>query len=446
MKAQIAALVTRLDNVEATADQASAGVTNLQNQKANKNDSVDSDDVRYVVIEIAEQSTGSALDSFQHLCRTIVAAMIANQPASNALAASLNSKLDATQAYDDTDVASVVATIVTAEGNTNALRTKLNGLTSQLNEVIANQAFDCGATCAAGEYVQTSCNPSASQARNCAACGTGTFSLGGLLDACVDCATACPVEHHRVADCTATRDIACSKCTHCVSGATYETAPCTTETDRTCATCATCADDEYMVAACNASSNTMCAKCELCAGPNQEFRSCCTSIRNAVCMATTYSVGTDMAGSRSQSAINSWRSITTWRQTPPSTYSSHFLLGPVMPTAAGFTTVADGYHFVAANVRMDDFTSGNAVLRLERGSTLNDQDGTNAVLSSANFRYRTFTVSAIVKVRRLSTTDQSTWIRLNHVRTACSLQLESWWLFQAVRLLMAAGPFTTIAA
>ena len=117
-----------------------------------------------------------------------------------------------------------------------------------------------------------------------------------------------------------------------------------------------------------------------------------------------------------------------------------------MPTAAGFTTVADGYHFVAANVRMDDFTSGNAVLRLERGSTLNDQDGTNAVLSSANFRYRTFTVSAIVKVRRLSTTDQSTWIRLNHVRTACSLQLESWWLFQAVRLLMAAGPFTTIAA
>jgi hypothetical protein len=242
------------------------------------------------------------------------------------------------------------------------------------------------------------CDAAAKQARSCATCAAGSFSLGGLLSACVDCATSCPSEHHRVSDCTTTSDIACSKCTQCVAGATYEVTACSTDVDRTCATCATCADDEYMVAACNASSNTVCAKCELCDGTNQEFKSRCSPTRNAVCMAQTFGIGIDLAASLAQTAINTWVRITGWEQTPISLYPSHFVRGPVMPTSAGFTAFADGYFFVATNVRLDGFTSGNAVLRMERGASPADQDGTNAVLSSANFRYRTFTVSAIVKV------------------------------------------------
>ena len=363
--------------------------------------------------------------------------MVTNQPASNALATSLNAKLDATQAYDDTDVAGVVATIVTADGNTNALRTKLNGLTSQLNEVIANQDFDCGATCAAGEYVQTSCDPSASQARSCDACGTGTFSLGGLLNACVDCATSCPAEHHRVADCTATRDIACSKCTKCVSGATYETAPCASETDRMCATCATCADDEYMVTACNASSNTVCAKCELCSSPALEFRSRCTSTSNAVCMPNTYGVSTDMSGTLAQTRTNSWRGVTNWRDTPHTGYPSHFVRGVVMQSRSAFTAAADGYYFAACNVRLDAFTSGTALLRMQRGSTPTDNDGTNAILASANFRYRTFTLSAIVRVsmHALALLSLLTWQLLR------SSRLASEWRSQLAPPQTPPGPF-----
>eukprot|EP00730_Choanoeca_flexa_P018080 TRINITY_DN8774_c0_g1_i4.p1 TRINITY_DN8774_c0_g1~~TRINITY_DN8774_c0_g1_i4.p1 ORF type:complete len:774 (+),score=229.29 TRINITY_DN8774_c0_g1_i4:196-2322(+) len=399
------ALSDELEAVSETADAATTSIGTLRNTKADKTEAINANSVR-----------------------TIVAAMLAGEPANNALQTALARKLDTSDKYDDTDVENVVTTIVTASGNSNALRAKLDGLTSQVNEVIANQDYDCGNTCAAGEYVSASCVPGTNQ-RTCSSCPANTYSLGGLIAQCVACATTCPAEHHKVADCTSTRDIQCSKCSQCVAGVAYETAPCTTSADRACTACKVCADDEYMVSPCNATANTVCAKCTACDASDVEFRSRCTSTMDAVCMPKSFGAAVKMGSTQSQSAVNSWRTITSWNQAASNAYPSHFIRGPVLGQRDAFRAPQEGVYFLSANIRLDGFSSGKALIRLDRGATPGDQDGAFVIHDDSSFLYRTLSTAIIgklakddlVRVRTRSSTDTSWAVSSNSMLSVFSI-------------------------